>query len=58
MIGYKKSLSEWQCLSEVKMERGSPIPPNAAARNSGAISEKSFSEKNCKEFEIIIIYSA
>ncbi len=27
MIGYKKSLSEWQCLSEVKMERGSPIPP-------------------------------
>lgn len=27
MIGYKKSLSEWQCLSEVKMDRGSPIPP-------------------------------
>uniref|UniRef100_A0A9J7WXH6 Paired domain-containing protein n=1 Tax=Cyprinus carpio carpio TaxID=630221 RepID=A0A9J7WXH6_CYPCA len=27
MIGYKKSLSEWQCLSEVKMSRGSPIPP-------------------------------
>ncbi len=27
MIGYKKSLSEWQCLSEVKMGRGSPIPP-------------------------------
>ncbi len=27
MIGYKKSLSEWQCLSEVKMARGSPIPP-------------------------------
>ncbi len=26
-IGYKKSLSEWQCLSEVKMGRGSPIPP-------------------------------
>ncbi len=26
MIGYKKSLSEWQCLSEVKMGRGSPIP--------------------------------
>ncbi len=27
MIGYKKSLSELQCLSEVKMGRGSPIPP-------------------------------
>ncbi len=27
MIGYEKSLSEWQCLSEVKMGRGSPIPP-------------------------------
>uniref|UniRef100_A0A9J8B0X6 Tc1-like transposase DDE domain-containing protein n=1 Tax=Cyprinus carpio carpio TaxID=630221 RepID=A0A9J8B0X6_CYPCA len=27
MTGYKKSLSEWQCLSEVKMGRGSPIPP-------------------------------
>jgi len=27
MIGFKKSLSEWQCLSEVKMGRGSPIPP-------------------------------
>ncbi len=27
MIGYKKSLSGWQCLSEVKMGRGSPIPP-------------------------------
>ncbi len=27
MIGYKKSLSEWQCLSEVKMGRGLPIPP-------------------------------
>ncbi len=27
MIGYKKSLSEWQCLSEIKMGRGSPIPP-------------------------------
>ncbi len=27
MIGYKKSLSEWQCLSEVKMGRGSSIPP-------------------------------
>ncbi len=27
MIGYKKILSEWQCLSEVKMGRGSPIPP-------------------------------
>ncbi len=27
MIGYKKSLSEWQCLSEIKMRRGSPIPP-------------------------------
>ncbi len=27
MIGYKMSLSEWQCLSEVKMGRGSPIPP-------------------------------
>ncbi len=26
MIGYKRSLSEWQCLSEVKMGRGSPIP--------------------------------
>lgn len=26
MIGYKKSFSEWQCLSEVKMGRGSPIP--------------------------------
>uniref|UniRef100_A0A9J8B2T7 Tc1-like transposase DDE domain-containing protein n=1 Tax=Cyprinus carpio carpio TaxID=630221 RepID=A0A9J8B2T7_CYPCA len=27
MIGYKKSCSAWQCLSEVKMGRGSPIPP-------------------------------
>uniref|UniRef100_A0A9J8CS13 Transposase Tc1-like domain-containing protein n=1 Tax=Cyprinus carpio carpio TaxID=630221 RepID=A0A9J8CS13_CYPCA len=27
MIGYEKSLSGWQCLSEVKMGRGSPIPP-------------------------------
>ncbi|KAL0152720.1 hypothetical protein M9458_052443 [Cirrhinus mrigala] len=27
MIGYKKSLSEWQCLLEVKMGRGSPISP-------------------------------
>ncbi len=27
MIGYKKSLLEWQCLPEVKMGRGSPIPP-------------------------------
>ncbi len=27
MIGYKKSLSEWQCLSEVKLRRGSPISP-------------------------------
>ncbi len=25
MIGYKKSLSEWQCLSEVKMGRGLPM---------------------------------
>uniref|UniRef100_A0A8C1II21 Tc1-like transposase DDE domain-containing protein n=1 Tax=Cyprinus carpio TaxID=7962 RepID=A0A8C1II21_CYPCA len=25
-IGYKKILSEWQCLLEVKMGRGSPIP--------------------------------
>ncbi len=61
MIGYKKSLSQWQCLSEVKMGRGSPMPHaliNAAAKNSGAISERSFSEKNCKEFEVIIIYSA
>ncbi len=58
MIGYKKSLSEWQCLSEVKMGRGSPIPPMLRAKNSGAISERSFSEKNCKEFEVIIIYSA
>ncbi len=31
--------------------------PNTAAKNSGAISERSFSEKNCKEFEVIIIYS-
>ncbi len=54
MIGYKKSLSEWQCLSEVKMGRGF----FAAAKNSVAISERSFSEKNCKEFEVIIIYSA
>ncbi len=30
--------------------------PNAATKNSGAISERSFSEKNCKEFEVIIIY--
>uniref|UniRef100_A0AAR2KXE1 Transposase Tc1-like domain-containing protein n=1 Tax=Pygocentrus nattereri TaxID=42514 RepID=A0AAR2KXE1_PYGNA len=27
MIGYKKSFSECQCLSEAKMVRGSPIPP-------------------------------
>ncbi len=27
LIRYKKSLSEWQCLSEVNMGRGSPIPP-------------------------------
>ncbi len=26
--------------------------PNDAAKNSGAISERSFSEKNCKEFEV------
>uniref|UniRef100_A0A803JIP4 Transposase Tc1-like domain-containing protein n=1 Tax=Xenopus tropicalis TaxID=8364 RepID=A0A803JIP4_XENTR len=26
MIGYKKSFSEWQCLSEAKMGRGSLIP--------------------------------
>lgn len=58
MIGYKKSLSEWQCLSEVKMGRGSPIPPMLWQKNSGVISERSFSEKNCKEFEVIIIYSA
>ncbi len=32
--------------------------PNAAVKNSGAISERSFSEKNGKEFEVIIIYSA
>ncbi len=32
--------------------------PNAAAKNSGAISERSFSEKNFKEFEVIINYSA
>ncbi|XP_067314295.1 uncharacterized protein [Pseudorasbora parva] len=32
--------------------------PNAAADNSGAISERSFSEKHCTEFEVIIIYSA
>ncbi len=31
---------------------------NAVAKNSGAISEMSFSEKNYKEFEVIIIYSA
>ncbi len=30
MIGHKKSLSEWQCLSEFKMGRGSPIPPMPA----------------------------
>ncbi len=29
--------------------------PNAVAKNSGAISERSFSEKNCKEFEVIIL---
>ncbi len=34
MIGYKKSLSEWQCLSEVKMGRGSPIPPIPPITNS------------------------
>uniref|UniRef100_A0A8C2CAS5 Paired domain-containing protein n=1 Tax=Cyprinus carpio TaxID=7962 RepID=A0A8C2CAS5_CYPCA len=26
-LATKKSLSEWQCLSEIKMGRGSPIPP-------------------------------
>ncbi len=52
MIGYKKSLSEWQCLSEVKMGRGSPIPPNAAVKNSGAISERSFSEKIAKSLKL------
>ncbi len=31
MIGYKKSLSEWQCLSEVKMEEDHQFP-NAAAK--------------------------
>ncbi len=55
MIGYKKSLSEWQCLSEVKMGRGSPIPP--ILRRKIVEQYLSFSEKNCKEFEVIIIYS-
>ena len=27
MIEYKKSFSEWQCLSEAKKGRGLPIPP-------------------------------
>ncbi len=35
MIRYKNSLSEWQCLSEVKIN---------------------INKKNCKEFEVIIIY--
>ncbi len=57
MIGYKKSLSEWQCLSEVKMGRESSIPP-MLRRKIVEQYQKSFSEKNCKEFEVIIIYSA
>jgi len=28
--------------------------PQCCGENSGAISERSFSEKNCKEFEVII----
>ncbi len=52
MIGYKKSLSEWQCLSEVKMGRGSPIPPMLRRKNSGAISERSFSEKIAKSLKL------
>ncbi len=37
MIGYKKSLSEWQCLSEVKMGRGSPIPQCCGAKKNSQI---------------------
>ncbi len=42
MIGYKKSLSEWQCLSEVKMGRGSPIPPMLRRKNSWSNIRKEF----------------
>ncbi len=57
MIGYKKGLSEWQCLSEVKMGRGSPIPP-MLRRKIVEQYQKGVLRENCKEFEVIIIYSA
>ncbi len=52
MIGYKKSLSEWQCLSEVKMGRGITNSPNAAAKNSGAISEGVSQRKIAKSLKL------
>ncbi len=60
MIGYKKSLSEWQCqdgkrIKMVRSQDGKRITnsPNAAAKNSGAISERSFSEKkNAKSLKL------
>ncbi len=58
MIGYKKE--PLRVAVSLRSQDGKMITnsPNAAAKNSGAISERSFSEKNCKEFEVIIIYSA
>ena len=54
MIGYKKSLSVSLSLRSQDGQRITNSP-NAAAKNSGAISERSFSEKNCTEFEVIKI---
>ncbi len=50
MIGYKKE--PLRVAVSLRSQDGKRITnsPNAAAKNSGAISERSFSEKNCKEF--------
>ncbi len=58
MIGYKKSLSEWQCLSEVKMGRGSPIPPMLRRKIVEQYQKGVSQRKIAKSFEVIIICSA
>uniref|UniRef100_A0A8C1F2M4 Uncharacterized protein n=1 Tax=Cyprinus carpio carpio TaxID=630221 RepID=A0A8C1F2M4_CYPCA len=46
------------CLSEIKMGRGSPIPPMLWRKIVEQYQKGVSQRKNCKEFEVIIIYSA
>ncbi len=51
MIGYKKSLSEWQCLSEVKMEEDHHFP-QCCGENSGAYQKGVSQRKIAKSLKL------